>query len=506
MSSVKEGTPLYTALLKLCSFGSHEAHEHLEVACQNTGNGIFAKQNIGAGERLFVFPFSEAIKPHGKIMEFVQKGMCSPIIGLVLTAMHELFVQKDKAPYWKYLLSLTPPNIGHCWNEEEKMFLQGTSLMVNKSTVGLLNLEYIYGNDVVKLLQELGTQLFPKDAISKDNFFTAFAWVLSRATQEISCSDTSKSNDFELENNVGAVRIDHFGNNKKTSWPSTCALIPIFDLINHTSDLQLRNAILVNKLRENNSFEVYAQSEIKKGEEVLLSYGEHSSAHLIRQYGFYEKNVYTKVVVTKMEVIESIKQSYCNAFSDSERSEMYDIIADRLQALQKLERFQNFVLGHERGIATKKYDAPLKSCTWEWLPPIDLLTFIQVIIMEDEEFSAWEDSGCIEIGLEFLDGDTANILFLALLKLFEICSERYFFEASAKESEDGTKSRKDDIASMAKSLIDEEKEFLKFAGKNVLLMLKNFKPIDSDREDGDSDQERVEQGALSNPSKRQKRE
>ena len=124
MSSVKEGTPLYTALLKLCSFGSHEAHEHLEVACQNTGNGIFAKQNIGAGERLFVFPFSEAIKPHGKIMEFVQKGMCSPIIGLVLTAMHELFVQKDKAPYWKYLLSLTPPNIGHCWNEEEKMFFE----------------------------------------------------------------------------------------------------------------------------------------------------------------------------------------------------------------------------------------------------------------------------------------------------------------------------------------------------------------------------------------------
>ena len=85
----------------------------------------------------------------------------------------------------------------------------------------------------------------------------------------------------------------------------------------------------------------------------MLSYGEHSSAHLIRQYGFYEKNLYTKVVVTKMEVVESIKQSYCNAFSDSERSEMYDIIADRLQALQKQERFQNFVLEHERGITAK---------------------------------------------------------------------------------------------------------------------------------------------------------
>ena len=73
MSSVKEGTPLYETLLKLCEFGSHEAHEHIIVAHQNTtGNGIFAKQNIGAGERLFVFPFSEAIKPHGKIMEFVQ--------------------------------------------------------------------------------------------------------------------------------------------------------------------------------------------------------------------------------------------------------------------------------------------------------------------------------------------------------------------------------------------------------------------------------------------------
>ena len=74
----------------------------------------------------------------------------------------------------------------------------------------------------------------------------------------------------------------------------------------------------------------------------MLSYGEHSSAHLIRQYGFYEKNLYTKVVVTKMEVIESIKQSYCNAFSDSERSEMYDIIADRLQALLKTGALSEF--------------------------------------------------------------------------------------------------------------------------------------------------------------------
>ena len=104
-------------------------------------------------------------------MEFVQKGVCSPIIGLVLTAMHELFVQKDKAPYWSYLLSLTPPNIGHCWTEEEKMYLQGTSLMVNKSTVGLLNLEYIYDNDVVKLLQELKHNYSPRCCI-KDNFFT----------------------------------------------------------------------------------------------------------------------------------------------------------------------------------------------------------------------------------------------------------------------------------------------------------------------------------------------
>ena len=364
---------------------------------------------------------------------------------------------------------------------------------------------------MVKLLRELGTQLFPKDAISKDNFFTAFAWVLSRATQEISCSsnNTSKSNHFQLEgqkNDIRTVRVDNFDSDEKISSPSTCALIPIFDLINHTSDLRLRNAILVNKLRENNSFEVYAQSDIKKGEEVLLSYGEHSSAHLIRQYGFYEKNLYTKVVVTKMEVVESIKQSYCNAFSDSERSEMYDIIADRLQALQKQERFQNFVLEHERGITAKKYDDAIKGCTWEWSPPIDLLTFIQVIIMEDEEFSAWEDSGYIRLGLQYLDWDTANILFLALLKLFEICSERYFFEAPAKESKDGAKSRKDYVASMAKSLIDEEKEFLKFAGKNVLFMVKNFEPIDSDREDGGYDKERVEQETLSNPKKKRKRE
>ena len=98
--------------------------------------------------------------------------------------------------------------------------------------------------------------------------------------------------------------------------------------------------------------------------------------------------------------------------------------------------------------------------------------------MEDEEFSAWEDSGYIRLGLQYLDWDTANILFLALLKLFEICSERYFFEAPAKESKDGAKSRKDYVASMAKSLIDEEKRVFEICmGKTYCLWLRTSNPL-----------------------------
>jgi hypothetical protein len=460
---VEKGVLDYDVLSALVSHGAYTSSPNLEIrksknANKPTGYGVYVKQGseIKCGEKLFHFPQSHIIIPSGKIKEFIDHKKCSSVIGLVFQAMHELFVKQNIAPYFKYLLSQQPPNIAHLWNNFEKKMLSGTSLVVDNETCCLLDLNIIYERDVIKLLQELGPELFPKNVVTKDNFFTAFAYVFSRATQDVNkikkyCD--AESSDHSSSNYVG-------GDNSKLKGIGDCAFIPIFDMINHVSNANLINCSLVNLNLDdaNNAFEVYAEKNLVEGDEILVSYGNYGSSDLIRQYGFFETSVYSKVIITKKEVVESIKQSYCCTFEEADQIEMYKMIDEKLMKLKNSLQF----------FALEKHELLVPNINWS--PPKDFMTLLQVLIMEDDEFSEWEDAGYIQMGIEYLDVETSNIVFLALIKLMEICCLRY---KNGPELTNAANSKEnDDIATMCKCLVHEEMEILMAAKEKIILMIK----------------------------------
>lgn len=93
---------------------------------------------------IIVYLQNDDIQPSGKIKDFIDSGKFSSVIGLIFTAMHELFVKQHKSPFFAYLNSQIPPTIAHLWNEKEKQQLKGTSLLVDEKNVGLLDLDKIY--------------------------------------------------------------------------------------------------------------------------------------------------------------------------------------------------------------------------------------------------------------------------------------------------------------------------------------------------------------------------
>ena len=47
-----------------------------------------------------------------------------------------------------------------------------------------------------------------------------------------------------------------------------------------------------------------------------------------------------KVIITKKEVVESIKQSYCCTFEEADQIEMYEMIDEKLMKLKNLSKLQ----------------------------------------------------------------------------------------------------------------------------------------------------------------------
>ena len=106
------------------SQGSWWDLDAIEVRRGKHGYGVFAKTDISRGQRLFMFPLKVGIVPFGKIKELCDEGKISNVVALVLTAMHGLYTETKKVPYFQYLSELTPPKIGHCWTEKEKEVLK----------------------------------------------------------------------------------------------------------------------------------------------------------------------------------------------------------------------------------------------------------------------------------------------------------------------------------------------------------------------------------------------
>jgi hypothetical protein len=392
------------------------------------GFGVFAKKNIPRGQVIFKFPLQLGIAPSGKIKQFCEQGKISNVIALVLTAMHGLHVETKKLPYFEYLSASNPPRIGHCWNDDEKQYLKGTSLFVDDANQGLLNLRKIYEKDIAPLLKELGPALFPKSSIQENKFFDAFAWVFSRALMELppACKDVP----FQ-----GPI------------------LLPIFDMINHTSRSQLKNTTL-NWINETQAVEMLADVDMKAGEEVLNSYGDYGAAALLRQYGFVEETPYSKIIITQEEVVATLKKFM------EDHEEVNEMLASRRHELKEKDMLQMFVIDMKE----KKV-------------PVDLLTCVQVLSMEDTEYWEWKEANCIGLDIEFMDVEQAVYVTQVLVELVEACSVRYW--AAPDEGAEGQ------VVGMVKKLIAEERQVLnRLEGAVRELVLKVSSYVSDEDESG----------------------
>lgn len=115
-------------------------------------------------------------------------------------------------------------------------------------------------------------------------------------------------------------------------------MVPVGDILNH---IALNNA----QLRfEKNELLIVSTKEIKKGEEVFNTYGEHSNSDLLHMYGFVEvfpHNIYDSVEIPTKLFIEAFKK---------QKIDPIEVINKKIETILDLElidRSASIIVGHD---------------------------------------------------------------------------------------------------------------------------------------------------------------
>lgn len=132
--------------------------------------------------------------------------------------------------------------------------------------------------------------------LSEDDLRFASWLVSSRAITVLQMSDDIEEDEIETEEMEDDNDDDDFDD-----LATTCAMVPLLDMINHSSDSpNAYFAVLGDDGDENDTgddeeslfYSVVADRDLKQGEELLISYGseQDSSVDLLLQYGFVPKS------------------------------------------------------------------------------------------------------------------------------------------------------------------------------------------------------------------------
>ena len=384
--------------------------DKLEIRNGARGRGVFTKTPIPVGELLLSLPATLAVRPVGKLADMVQLGQCSSLLALALTVLHELHVASPRSEFFEDLACMSLPSIPLLtWAPGDLSQLSGTSLL----PAGV-ELEGVHGaadasfrEDVLPIMMAVGEDYLPAACREPRVFSEALALVVSRALQgRVS---------YEQHSLWPYLRAD--GPPSAARGGSGPFMLPLVDLLNHTSEPAARGTILAaaahgaaggapaDAASVGDGWEMRAERPLEAGEEVLHSYGAHGAAELLRTYGFVEASRHTRVVVDHASVVRCARAAAARggvALSES-------VAAARLDALREAGRLPLvFTLGGGK---------PAR------VPPL-LLTAMQVLLMGEDEFVAWGDAGHIALGEAFVEEETLPALIHALLGLVEACSER----------------------------------------------------------------------------------
>ena len=447
------------------------------------GRGVFATVAIAKGTPLITIPSALAVRPLDAMAQRIASGECSRLLALVLTVVHGIHFRCEENPFFALLQTSPPPDCPLLWEEAQLRYLEGTSLLQQADGSGAAaskaaaSAREAFHGVVLPLMKQIGEALLPSSVQTQRAFATALSWVASRAV-------------------LGRVAYEY---GSACLWPylkadgpqtdTRLVLLPVFDLLNTSSDPSALCARLSQAAGGGGhggageageaGWTVTATRDIAPGDEILLSYGAHGPAELLRTYGILEGspdvapaaggrgarggggassvprgNPHTSVDFAREEVVRAVRLSRQRRLEQDEEDADDDdddddddqqaasgaavlseaTASERLQAVEAAGLLPVcFTVRAEVATAADGGGADLADVL-----PAHLLTLVQVLLMNDEEYAEWRGpAGRILLGRDYLDHEQLPHVIGALLELAE-CRLRALAAADERLAASGT--------------------------------------------------------------------
>jgi hypothetical protein len=453
-----DGDETVAALLHWATQRGAHFSPSLAVRDGDAGRGVFCVAAVRSGDLLLRLPDSMAVRPlGGPIAALVAHGECSQLLGLVLTLVHELFVAAPRKPFFALLAATPLPRVPCLWSAAERLHLVGTSLALAVAEDPCA----IYETDVLPWMQKLGEELFPPAARTQAAFEAALSWALSRGFRGLIS--------YEMGHNFPYLAAD----GPPPSAQGGPYMLPLVDLLNHSSDPALLSTVLKSVELEGEggrAFEMRASRDLCEGEEVLHSYGAHDAAELVRTYGFCDAGAPAYVWTAKISRDELL-QAARTVLRQGDSS--LQAAADLLFA----QPWMPVVFVVRR---------PAAGIMEVALPP-HLLSAVQVLAFSEEEFRAWSEAGCIPLGEEYLDDESIMTVVSCLTELVTVCIRRYSPAPPVAAATSATS-----VATIGQTLRNEELRLLGELKKAILSVYFRFEEAQDGHGDEDEDEDREE--------------
>jgi SET domain len=262
----------------------------LQLSMKNGRRGLYAAQDVLQGDYLFAIPIEQALVIEQEETSDAERGF------QFLQLQRQLAGEPDYYISWKPYFQMLPSRHEHFdatpdfWRDGEIQQLE-LPLFVNQVMEKKKNVEMLAqarGLDMEEL--QLATWLVNSRAVTLiDN--------PDNEDIDVEMMDEYLDDDFNDQNDdmIHSSEISFDDDDDDQSLSTTCVLIPLLDMINHSSDKCNTVLSVMGDSSDDDDddgedlyYAVVANRDIQKGEELLITYGsqEDSSCDLLLHYGF----------------------------------------------------------------------------------------------------------------------------------------------------------------------------------------------------------------------------
>ncbi|KAL6946525.1 hypothetical protein ACO0RG_000678 [Hanseniaspora osmophila] len=248
---------------------------------QNQGRAVIAEKDIKKGDTLFKIPRSTLLNvTTGAIAK--DKTVAEALLhkighweGLILCIFYELKMKKESSFWYAYfnvlpdMQSSKPFDNLLYWNDEELQKLQPSLVL---SRVGVEQSREMFEN-CVAYAKDFGFEF----TFDWKEFLYVASLIMSYSfdTERADYNGDSEDEDLEILDESQTVDVYKDGYYK--------SMVPLADMLN--ADTHLCNA---NLTYSETHLVMVATRDIKAGEQIFNTYGDHPNSELLRRYGYVE--------------------------------------------------------------------------------------------------------------------------------------------------------------------------------------------------------------------------